>query len=105
MSAPVPHALAAAGDLVACDVPVVPHPRDAFARGLMPWDTAPRPVAVAPVSKPRPALPTYYAAAEALGVRTSSLWKRLRRKGVGPHDALPLETWRTLAAGLARRPL
>lgn len=83
--------------------PVVSHPRDAFARGLMPWDTAPQPAPVAPVAKPRPALPTYWHAAQALGVSASSLWKRLRRRGIGAHVALPLEAWRTLAAGLARR--
>ena len=79
--------------------PVQPHPRDAFARGLMPWDTAP----VAPRSKPRPALPTYHAAAMELGVSPSSLWKRMRRQRLSARTALPLEAWRTLAAGLARR--
>jgi hypothetical protein len=81
--------------------PVQPHPRDAFARGLMPWDTAPQPAPVGP--KPRPTLPTCHAAAVELGVSPSSLWKRLRRKRIGAHVALPLEVWRTLAAGLARR--
>jgi hypothetical protein len=38
-----------------------------------------------------------------LGVSPSSLWKRLRRERIGAHVALPLEVWRTLAAGLARR--
>ena len=79
--------------------PVQPHPRDAFARGLMPWDTAPAPVG----PKPRPALPTYHAAAMELGVSPSSLWKRMRRKHMSARTALPLEAWRTLAAGLARR--
>lgn len=84
--------------------PVVPHPRDAFARGLMPWDTAPQPAPVAPVVPKRTALPTYWHAAATLGVSASSLWKRLRRKRIGAHVGLPLEAWRTLAAGLARRP-
>ena len=79
--------------------PVQPHPRDAFARGLMPWDTAPAPVG----PKPRPALPTYHAAAMELGVSPSSLWKRMRRQRLSARTALPLEAWRTLAAGLARR--
>ena len=79
--------------------PVQPHPRDAFARGLMPWDTAPAPVG----PKPRPALPTYHAAAMELGVSPSSLWKRMRRQRLSARTALPLEAWRTLAVGLARR--
>ena len=83
--------------------PVQPHPRDAFALGRMPWDVAPRPVAVAPVASLPPALPTYWHAAATLGVSASSLRKRLRRKRIGAHVALPLEAWRTLAAGLARR--
>ena len=83
------------------DVParVTSHDLDAFERGLMPWDTAP----VAPRSKPRPALPTYHAAAMELGVSPSSLWKRMRRKHMSARTALPLEAWRTLAVGLARR--
>ena len=79
--------------------PVQPHPLDAFERGLMPWDTAPAPVG----PKPRPALPTYHAAAMELGVSPSSLWKRMRRKHMSARTALPLEAWRTLAVGLARR--
>ena len=81
--------------------PVQPHPRDAFARGLMPWDTAPQPAPAAP--RPRPTLLTYHAAAVAIGVSPSSLWKRMRRKHMSARTALPLEAWRTLAVGLARR--
>ena len=85
------------------DVParVAPHGHDAFARGLMPWDTAPQPAPAAP--RPRPTLPTYHAAAVAIGVSPSSLWKRMRRKHMSARTAPPLEAWRTLAAGLARR--
>ena len=85
------------------DVParVTSHPRDAFARGLMPWDTAPQPAPAAP--RPRPTLLTYHAAAVAIGVSPSSLWKRMRRKHMSARTALPLEAWRTLAVGLARR--
>jgi len=67
----------------------------------MPWDTAPQPAPVAPVAKPRPALPTYWHAAATLGVSASSLRKRLRRKHMSARTALPLEAWRTLAVGLA----
>ena len=67
----------------------------------MPWDVAPRPVVAR--WRRRPTLPTYHAAAVAIGVSASSLGSACAVKRIGAHVALPLEAWRTLAAGLARR--
>lgn len=78
--------------------PVVSHKHDAYARGLMPWDTAPRPVA----PQRAPGHLTTYAAAKLLGVGPGALWKRTVSRGVDVSRGLPLATWQELAAGLAR---
>ncbi len=73
----------------------VPHPRDAYARGLMPWDTAPQPrPAVAPVRPtrgPRPGVAEVFAdglvhatcdVARAIGVAHAAAVHRMQRSGL-----------------------